>query len=60
MEATTTLATVLTSVGSVFTALIGYVGSVCETIVSNPLLLIGVCLPIAFAIVSFVRRLFNF
>ena len=59
MEATTTsLADILSNVGTVFTALIGYVGSVCETIVSNPLLLIGVCIPLAFAIVSFVRRLF--
>ena len=55
-----TLSDVLTNVGSVFTALIGYVSTVCETIVSNPLLLVGVCLPIAFAIVSFVRKLFNF
>lgn len=53
-----TLSTVLTDIGSVFTALIGYVGNVCTTIVSQPLLLIGFCIPFAFAIVSFVKRLF--
>lgn len=57
MEAAT-LASVLTNIGSVFTALIGYVSNICETIVSNPLLLVGFCIPFAFAIVSFVRRLF--
>lgn len=48
-----TLASVLTDIGSVFTSMIGYVGSVCETIVGNPLLLIGFCIPFAFAIASF-------
>ena len=57
MEATS-LQDVLTNIGTVFTSLIGYVGSICETIVSNPLLLVGFCIPFAFAIVSFVRRLF--
>ena len=56
--ATTTLATVLSNIGSVFTSLIGYVGSVCETIVQQPLLLIGFCIPFAFAILHFVKRLF--
>lgn len=53
-----TLSSVLTDIGSVFTSLIGYVSNICETIVSNPLLLIGFCIPFAFAIVSFVKRLF--
>ncbi|MGN1342154.1 MAG: hypothetical protein ACI4VL_02875 [Bacilli bacterium] len=53
-----TLTSVLTDIGSVFTSLIGYVSNICETIVSNPLLLIGFCIPFAFAIVSFVKRLF--
>ena len=53
-----TLSSVLTDVGSVFTALIGYVGDICETIVGNPLLLLGFTIPFAFAIVSFVKRLF--
>ena len=54
----TTLSDVLTNIGSVFTALIGYVGDVCETIVSQPVLLIGFCIPFAFAIVHFVKKLF--
>lgn len=53
-----TLSGVLESIGSVFTALIGYVSDICTTIVGNPLLLIGFCIPFAFAIVSFVKRLF--
>lgn len=53
-----TLSTVLTDIGSVFTSMIGYVGSICETIVGQPLLLIGFCIPFAFAIVSFVKKLF--
>lgn len=56
----TTLASLLSSVGSIFTAFIGYVGDIAEAIVGTPLLLLGVSIPIAFAIVSFVRRLFNF
>ena len=54
----TTLSTVLTDIGSVFESLVGYVGDVCETIVASPLLLIGFCIPFAFAIVTFVKRLF--
>lgn len=53
-----TLTSVLTDIGSVFTSMIGYVGSVCETIVGNPLLLIGFCIPFAFAIVHFVKKMF--
>ncbi len=53
-----TLSSILTDIGSVFTALIGYVSNICSTIVENPLLLIGFCIPFAFAIVSFVKRLF--
>lgn len=53
-----TLSSVLTDIGSVFTSMIGYVGSICETIVGQPLLLIGFCIPFAFAIVSFVKKLF--
>lgn len=53
-----TLSSVLENIGSVFTALIGYVGSVCQTIVNNPLLLIGFCMPFAFGIVHFVKKMF--
>ena len=53
-----TLASVLTDIGSVFTSLTGYVGDVCEIIVGNPILLLGFSIPFAFAIVSFVKRMF--
>ena len=53
-----TLETVLTDIGSVFTALIGYVGDVCETIIGNPVLLLGFCIPFSFAIVKFVKKIF--
>lgn len=53
-----TLAQLLTNIGDIFTALIGYVGDICTAITSQPLLLIGFAIPFTFAIVSFVRRLF--
>ena len=53
-----TLSQLLTDMGSVFTALIGYVGDICSAIVAQPLLLIGFAIPLAFAVVSFVRKLF--
>ena len=56
--AVSTLSTVLSDIGNVFTALIGYVSTICSTIVSNPLLLIGFAIPFAFAIVTFVKKLF--
>ena len=59
MEATT-LQSILTSIGSIFTAFVGYVGDVCEAVASQPLLLLGVSIPITFAVVTFVRKLFNF
>lgn len=53
-----TLQTVLNDIGTVFTSLIGYVGDVCETIIGNPILLLGFTIPFAFAIVKFVKRMF--
>lgn len=53
-----TLSQLLTDMGSVFTAMIGYVGDICSAIVSQPLLLIGLAIPLAFAVVTFVRKLF--
>jgi hypothetical protein len=37
-----TVATLMTSIGSVFTAAIGWVGDVATTIAGSPLLLLGV------------------
>ena len=56
MEATG-LSTLLTSVGEVFNAFIGYVGDVCEAIVTNPLLLLGASVGLTFSIVGFVKKL---
>lgn len=53
-----TLQELLSTIGSIFTALVGYVGDICNAIAAQPLLLIGFALPFAFAVVSFVRRLF--
>lgn len=53
-----TLSSVLSDVGSIFTSLIGYVGSICNAIVGNPVLLLGFAIPFAFAIVTFVKKLF--
>lgn len=57
-ETAITLSSVLTDIGSVFTSLTGYVGDVCEIIVANPILLVGFSIPFAFAIVSFVKKMF--
>ena len=40
--ATMTMATVLSTITEVFTAAVGWVGTVSDTVSSNPLLLIGV------------------
>lgn len=53
-----TLSSILTDVSSVFQAMIGFVTSICTTIVSNPLLLLGFCIPFCFAIIKLVKRLF--
>ena len=40
--ATMTMASVLSTITEVFTAAVGWVGTVSETVVNNPLLLVGV------------------
>lgn len=51
------LAGIITNLTSVFTAIIGWAGSVGETIVSTPILLVGVSIPIVGAGIGFFRRL---
>lgn len=53
-----TLSGLLTAIGSIFTALVGYVGDICSAIADQPLLLIGFAIPFAFAVVTFVKKLF--
>ena len=41
MEGTTTMANLIASIGEVFTACVGWVGTVAETIVGEPVLLLS-------------------
>lgn len=60
MEGTAyTLATFLTDIGSVFTSVMGWLTTVGQAIVSNPVLLVGVAVPLIFLGVNMFRRLLN-
>ena len=54
---TSTLSSMLGDIGTVFSSFIGLAGNVCSTIVSTPLLLIGVSIPLAGAAIGFFNRL---
>lgn len=54
-----TLATTLTSLGSIFTSLMGLVGDVVETIVSQPLLFIPFGISITYSVIKITKRLFS-
>lgn len=58
MEAVT-LASVLTDITSVMTSLFTGVGNVMNIVVSNPLLFIGVAIPIIGAVIGFTKRMFS-
>lgn len=49
----------LTAIGSIFTAAIGWVGTVASTIASTPLLLMFVVIPMVGLGVGLFRRLLN-
>lgn len=58
--ATVTVASLLTSIGSVFTAAIGWVGKVAETIAGEPILLIAcVAIPLCGLGVGMFKRLLS-
>ena len=58
--ATVTVASLLTSIGSVFTAAIGWVGKVAETIAGEPILLIScVAIPLCGLGVGMFKRLLS-
>lgn len=57
--ATVTVATLMASVGKIFTAAIGWVGTVGETIADNPLLLTFCVIPLVGLGVGLFRRLLN-
>lgn len=52
-----TLSSFLTDLGSVFEAMVGYVGNICQMIMSTPVLEIGFGITFVFAIVTLVKRL---
>ena len=57
--AAVTVSTVMTSVGKVFTAAIGWVGTVASTITDTPLLLAFCVIPLVGLGVGLFRRLLN-
>lgn len=56
-EAATTLATYLADIGTVFTALTGWVGDVISLIMTNPVLLVGTVIGFAFTAVHLFKAL---
>lgn len=56
---TLTMATVLSTITEVFTASLGWMGTIAETVASNPLLLIGVVISFIGIGVSLFRRLLH-
>ena len=56
---TVTLASVLTDITSVMTSLFTGVGNVMNIVMNQPLLFIGVSIPIIGAVVGFTKRIFN-
>lgn len=56
---TLTMATLLSTIGDVFSAAIGWVGTVADTIAGQPLLLIGCVLGFVGVGVGLFRRMFN-
>ncbi len=56
---TTAIGSVLGSVGSVFEAAIGWVGTVADTIAGEPILLLFVCVPLIGLGVGLFKRLLN-
>lgn len=60
MEGAVTVASLMTSIGSVFTTVIGWVGSVGTTIAGDPILLLAcVAIPLSGMAVGMFKRLVN-
>lgn len=57
--ATMTMATLISDITSVFTAAIGWVGTVADTVAGEPLLLLGVIIGFVGLGVGLFRRLLN-
>ena len=56
---TEALSTTLTNLGSIFTGLMGYVSTVVETIVNEPLLFIPFGISLTYSVVRIAKRLFR-
>lgn len=54
-----TLSSLLTDIGSVFTAVMGWLEDIGEAIVANPILLVFVAVPLIFLGVNMFRRLLS-
>lgn len=59
MEGTITVASIISVLSEIFTAAIGWVGTVAETIAGEPLLLFGVVFGFAFVGVGLFKRLLH-
>lgn len=61
MEAATsaTITPVLETLGSVFTYLMGQIGTLCELVMAQPLLLIPIGITVAFVVVKFFKYIFS-
>lgn len=56
-ESTATLSSILTDLGSIFTAVFGWVPTVFEAILGNPLLFLMIAIGIPFIAIGVVKRL---
>ena len=56
MEGSTTLQTLLDSISQIFTAILSHIGTVGETIVNTPLLLLSVILSVAVYLIFVAKR----
>lgn len=59
MEGTSTIATVLETVTSVVTASIGWMNSYISEVMSNPLILLFVCIPLVGLGIGLIRRMIS-
>lgn len=59
MPEPTVMESLLTSIGSVFTQVISWVGTVCQTIITTPLLQFGLAFVVIGFVVGIIRRLIS-
>lgn len=59
MTESTVMEALLTAIGSVFTQIITWVGTVCETVVTTPLLQLGLAFVVIGFVVGIIKRLIS-